>query len=172
MPTIFPIISLTKKTHKQKMRWSFDTRYSDGKESACNAGDLGSVPGSGRFLGEGHGYSLQYSCLGNAHGQRSLVGYSPRGLKESDTTEWLTLSLSWSTIGVVVSWCASCPSGVELRWGLARNKATMSKSQFPLLLKTRNNPSLPHKSQPGFYLQVGIVMLEKTLEGPLDCKEI
>ena len=33
-------------------------------ESACNAGDLGSVPGSGRSPGEGNGHSLQYSCLG------------------------------------------------------------------------------------------------------------
>ena len=38
---------------------------SDGKESACNAGDLGSVPGLGRSPGGGHGNPLQYSCLGN-----------------------------------------------------------------------------------------------------------
>ena len=38
---------------------------SDGKESACNAGDPGSIPGSGRSLGEGTGNPLQYSCLGN-----------------------------------------------------------------------------------------------------------
>jgi len=37
-----------------------------GKESACSAGDPGSVPGSGRFPGEGNGYSLQYSCLENS----------------------------------------------------------------------------------------------------------
>ena len=36
---------------------------SDGKESACNAGDLGSIPGSGRSLGGGNGYQLQHSCL-------------------------------------------------------------------------------------------------------------
>ena len=36
---------------------------SDGKESACNAGDLGSISGSGRFPGGGHGNPLQYSCL-------------------------------------------------------------------------------------------------------------
>ena len=36
-----------------------------GKESACNAGDLGSIPGLGRFPGEGKGYPLQYSCLEN-----------------------------------------------------------------------------------------------------------
>ena len=39
---------------------------SDGKESACNVGDLGSIPGSGRSLGGGHGNLLQYSCLENS----------------------------------------------------------------------------------------------------------
>ena len=38
---------------------------SDGKESACNAGDPGLIPGSGRSLGGGNGNPLQYSCLGN-----------------------------------------------------------------------------------------------------------
>ena len=38
---------------------------SDGKESTLNAGDLGSIPGSGRSLGGGYGNMLQYSCLGN-----------------------------------------------------------------------------------------------------------
>ena len=37
----------------------------DGKESACNAGDLGLISGSGRSAGEGHGKPLQYSCLEN-----------------------------------------------------------------------------------------------------------
>ena len=36
---------------------------SDGKESACNARDSGSIPGSGRYSGEGNGNPLQYSCL-------------------------------------------------------------------------------------------------------------
>ena len=49
---------------------------SDGKESACNARDLGSIPGLGRSPGGGHGNPLQYYCLENPHGQRSLVGYS------------------------------------------------------------------------------------------------
>ena len=60
---------------------------SDGKESACSAGDLGLFPGLGRSPGGGHGNPLQYSCLENSHGQRSLVGYSLWGLKESDTTK-------------------------------------------------------------------------------------
>ena len=63
---------------------------SDGKESACNAGDLGSIPGLGRPPGGGPGNPLQYSCLENPHGQRSLVGYSPWGRKESDMTERLS----------------------------------------------------------------------------------
>ena len=57
-----------------------------GKESACNAGDPGSIPGWGRSPGEGNGNPLQYSCLGKSHGQRSLTGYSPWGRKELDTT--------------------------------------------------------------------------------------
>ena len=53
-----------------------------GKEPTCNAGDPGSIPGSGRYPGEGIGYPLQYSGLDNFTG----------GHKESDTTERLSLS--------------------------------------------------------------------------------
>ena len=60
---------------------------SDGKESFCNVGDLGSIPGLGRCPGGGHGNPPQYSCLENPHGQRSLEGYSLWGLKESDMTD-------------------------------------------------------------------------------------
>ena len=60
------------------------------KESACNAGYLGLIPGSERSSGEGIGHPLQYSCLENPHGQSSLVGYSPWGRKKSDTTEQLS----------------------------------------------------------------------------------
>ena len=49
---------------------------SDGKESSCNMGDLGSIPGLGRSTRGEHGNTLQYSCLENPHGQRSLAGYS------------------------------------------------------------------------------------------------
>ena len=61
-----------------------------GKESPCNVGDLGLIPGLGRSPGGGHGNPFQLSCLENTHGQRSLVAYSPWGHKESDTTEWLS----------------------------------------------------------------------------------
>ena len=60
---------------------------SDGKEPTCNAGDLGSIPELGKSPGGGHGNPLQYSCLENPQGQRSLVGYNPRSCKESDMTE-------------------------------------------------------------------------------------
>ena len=60
---------------------------SDGKESAYNVGDLGLIPGSGRSPRGVHGNPLQYSCLENPYGQRSLAGSSPQGHKESDTTE-------------------------------------------------------------------------------------
>ena len=58
------------------------------KNPPANAGDLreeGLIPGSGRSPGEGNGNPLQYSYLKKSHGQRNLVGYSPKGRKESDT---------------------------------------------------------------------------------------
>ena len=61
-----------------------------GKQSACNAGDPASIPGLGRFPGEGNGNPLQYSCLENPHGQRNLAGYSAWAHKELDTIEPLT----------------------------------------------------------------------------------
>ena len=63
---------------------------SDGKESACNVGNMGSIPGLGGSPWGGYGNPLQYSCLENPHGQRSLSGCSSRGRKESDTTEQLS----------------------------------------------------------------------------------
>ena len=56
----------------------------------ANAGDVSSIPG--KSPGVGNGNPLQYSCLGNSHGQKSLVGYSPWGSIELDMTEQLTLS--------------------------------------------------------------------------------
>ena len=53
------------------------TGDSDGKESACNAGDLGPIPELERSPGEENGNPLQYSCLENPTDRRSLVSYSP-----------------------------------------------------------------------------------------------
>ena len=52
-----------------------------GKESTCNAGDLGSISGLGSSPGGRHGNPLQYSRLENPHGQRSLAGYSLLGAR-------------------------------------------------------------------------------------------
>ena len=61
------------------------------------------TPGSGRSPGEGNGNPLQYSCL-EIHGWRSLVGYSPWGRKESDTTK--QLHLHFLCMLVTVSLCS------------------------------------------------------------------
>ena len=61
---------------------------SAGKESTCNMGDLGWIPGLGRSPGEGKGYPLQSGL------ENSMDLYSPWGHKESDTTEQLSPSLS------------------------------------------------------------------------------
>ena len=64
------------------------------KESACNSGDWGLIPGSGRYLGEGNGNPLQYSRLENSvvRGTSTAAhGESPWTRKELDTTEALTL---------------------------------------------------------------------------------
>ena len=63
---------------------------SDGKASACDAGDPCLIPGLGRSPGEGSGNPLQYFCLENSM-DRSLVGYSPWGHKKSDIIEQLDL---------------------------------------------------------------------------------
>ena len=78
---------------------------SDGKESSCNAGDLDSIPRSGRSPGGGRGDPLQYSCLDNPQRQRSLVGYSPWGLKESDTAEQLSTAQAAS---LEAQWYRTC----------------------------------------------------------------
>ena len=64
--------------------------------SACNVGDVGSIPGLGRSPGEGNGNPLQVFWPGKSHGQRSLAGYSLWGRKESDMTERLHFHFSLS----------------------------------------------------------------------------
>ena len=73
---------------------------SDGKESACDAGDPGSVPGLGRSPG---GQPTSVFLPGEFHGQRSLEGYSPRGHKELDTIEQLTLTFRHPVLKAQVS---------------------------------------------------------------------
>ena len=67
---------------------------SDGKESTCNVGDRGSIPGLGRSPGEEHGNPLQYFCLEDLHGQRKLAGYNPWSRKELGMAEQLSTAQS------------------------------------------------------------------------------
>ena len=62
---------------------------SDGDEFACNAGNLSLIPGLGRFPWRREWLPTPVFLPGKSHGQRSLVGYSSRGHKESDMTEQL-----------------------------------------------------------------------------------
>ena len=80
---------------------------SDGKESACNVGDLGLIPGLGRTPGEENGNPLQYSCLGIPWIKEPAAGYSPWVHKESDTAEQLHfLSLPGTTMFI-------CPTNLQ-----------------------------------------------------------
>ena len=74
---------------------------SDGNASAYNIGDLGLIPGSGRFPGEGNGNPLQYSCLENPMDGEA---WCPWGREESDTTERLH-SLTW-TVSLLCGHCS------------------------------------------------------------------
>ena len=74
---------------------------SDGKESACSAGDPGSIPGSGRYAGEGNGNPLQYSCLENPL-DRGAWQATVCGVAKSRTR----LS-NFTLIGMVLNWTFS-----------------------------------------------------------------
>ena len=95
------MIQLTEKSMSTAQTAKSFPGGSDGKESACNAGDRGSIPGVRKFLWRRKWQSTPVFLPGKSHGGRSLTGlavYSPWGHKESYTTQRLTLSLSWSQI--------------------------------------------------------------------------
>ena len=83
---------------------------SDGKASVYNAGDLGLIPGSGRFSGEGNGNPLQYSCLENPMDGEA---WCPWGHKESDTT-----SLSLFTLPLELQFIYEMETIIGVLWGL------------------------------------------------------
>ena len=73
---------------------------SDGKASACNVGDPGSIPGLGRSPRRRKWQSTPPLLPGKSHGRRRLIGYSPWGRKESDTTERLDFILSSNSTSI------------------------------------------------------------------------
>ena len=89
---------------------------SDGNESSCNVGYLGSIPGLGRSPGGGHGNPLQYSSLENPHWQRSLVGYSPWGCKESYMTEQLSTVYIYIYIKCGILWGSYKKQEICMSW--------------------------------------------------------
>ena len=97
---------------------------SAGKEATCNAGNLGSIPGSGRSPGRGCGHPLQYSCLENPHGQRSLKS-------ESESHSVLPDSL-W-------------PQGLNSPGGFSSQNTRVGSLSLPQEIPTQGwNPGLPH----------------------------
>ena len=91
---LFPSIYTREATYGLGLGWLSHLGFpsgSDGKESACNARDLISVPGLGVSPGEGNGNPLQHLVC-RIPWTEELVGYKPRGFKELDITEWLTLT--------------------------------------------------------------------------------
>ena len=119
---------------------------SDDKESASNAGDLGSIPWLGRSPGEGNGYPIQY-FVWRIPWTEELVGYSGWGHKELDTTEQLTLSL-WK-VQLWTFLCMWTTDGIFLdvpRFGIARSqvmhislfsrKCQFSKAGVPIYTPT------------------------------------
>ena len=71
---------------------------SDGKESTCNAGDLGLIRGLERSPGRGHGNPLQYSCLENPRGQRGLAGPMHRSMGSQRVRhDWVTKLSTWDS---------------------------------------------------------------------------
>ena len=142
------------------------------KKSPCNAEDardVGSIPGSRRSPGEGNGFPLQYSCLENSMNRGAWWALS--GIKESDTTEWLTFS-----------WCVcDCPVILiqvqqevlvivqTLPCSARRQPRARQLSRTTLAKETREAPSsikTLHRSQPStsFYLSIdGTCLLNKYL---------
>ena len=88
---------------------------SDSEEFACHVGDLGSVPGLGRAPGRGHGNPLQYSCLENPHGQRSL-----------SSVQWFSRVWLFATL-----WTAALQASLSITKKLCAHQDSGERSSDP-----------------------------------------
>ena len=118
--------------------------------SACNAGDPGSIPGSGRSPGGGNGNPLVFLPR-KFHGWRSLVGYSPWGCKQSDTTErlhWFTgvlFSAEDAELRVWGSACVEAPASAVMRSELLAHVRPATGEDFPGTPQRVQNVKSPFK---------------------------
>ena len=97
---------------------------------------MGLTPGSGRSPGGGHGTPLPCSCLGEAHGQRSLAGPGPWSRQDSDGTEVRQQARGSSAVvhGLVA------PHHVESFWTSGATYGSCVGGQIPILCTTREVP--------------------------------
>ena len=98
-------------------------RWLNGKESDCSAGYPGSIPGLGRSPEGGNGNPLQYSCLENPHGQRSLAGFSPRGPKSWTWLKQLSKPANHSLIQQILTAFIMPNTKLGTDWLYCSNKA-------------------------------------------------
>ena len=138
-----------------------------GKESACNAGDQGSWVA--KMPQRRNGNPLQYSCLENPHGQKSLAGYSPWSRKESDKTEQLSAAQQHVSFRLAqqIYQCKKkeetykmrfllCISNIQLNLLIDKNKEQGSLRQFYRVTRVRHN--LATKPPPLSKLKLTLVM--------------
>ena len=124
--------------------------------NARDVRDSGSLPGSRRPPGGGHGNSLQYSCLEKPHGQRSLAGYSPWGWKELDTTEANEHARVCTLVGMIQErwelwWCRQNGKGSQAQ--IALNKGHRVHATHRPQCMRNLSESLPQiHTQPDTYL--------------------
>ena len=147
------------------------------KESTCNAGGTGSIPGSGRSPGEGNGWPTPVLLPGKSHGQRSLAGCSPWGHNGSDTEQlnWLTGTVArvglrirpWTQkwkphIGFSSSARRKC-SSTQRKKGVAFNATTTLRPDFPRTRKSEDHGLASVKCWKANNHQHGILYPTKTL---------
>ena len=140
---------------------------SDGKESACNAGDPGSVPGSGGSPGEGNGNPLQYSCLENSmdrgswwatvFGLQSQTRLSDYHYYYCKCDHWLTglLHLSfWGTSTLLPTAAAPLYIPTSRAWGFQLHHILTNTCYFPF-----SNYSHPNKCTMSFFNATPLILM-------------